>query len=356
MEPKKRLVYPDILKICAIFGVILIHTTANMLGMCPVGNGKWQIVNVISGLVRWSVPVFFMASGIFFLDPNKEIGTGRIFRKYIPRLVVALIFWGVAYELYYVAVDWVKTGAFPSALLWEGIKKVATGKSHFHLYFLYLIIGLYLVTPVLRVFTKHGTRRQIEYFLLLFFLFSGLFPLLIQFPPFSKFAALVTQMRMNVVAGYVGYFVAGYYFHTYPLKPRTTRVFYALGILGGAVTVVGTMLLSIHQGKLATAFYEGLAPNVMLMSFALFLFVKNRRCCRELSGRAAGRIGWLAGCIFGVYLIHDFFNMMLNSLHIHLIDYAPLAVIPAYTVLVFGLSLLITAVIRKIPILNKYII
>lgn len=360
MDKKSRLLYPDSLKIIAIFGVIIIHTTAVMLGSYSVSSWKWQVTNIFSSLVRFSVPVFFMASGIFFLDPAKDITIRKIYTKYIPRLIVALIFWGIAYEVYLVILSWMKTQVLHPSFLIAGLIKVATGHGHFHLYFIYLIVGLYVITPILRVFIKHATRQQIEYFLLLFFLFSGFFPLLFTFPPFSRFSSLILQMRINVVCGYVGYFVAGYYFDTFSFQKRTTKLIYILGISAGIMTLMGTFFLSDEHGKLVSILYEGLSPNVMLMSFAVFLFVKNCLANGIKSKKQTKQIAVLSKCTFGIYLIHDFFNITFKQIeklyNIHLMDYNPLITIPIYTLVVFLLSLGITAILLKIPVVNKYLV
>ncbi len=90
---KNRIIYADILRIIATFAVIVIHVSASKWYHSPIREFNWQIYNLYDSLVRWSVPIFVMLSGMLFLNPEKEITTGEIFRKYIFRILLAIIFW-----------------------------------------------------------------------------------------------------------------------------------------------------------------------------------------------------------------------------------------------------------------------
>ena len=90
----ERIVWADSLRVMATFGVILLHTASTQWGETPVSRWNWQMMNLYDSCVRWTVPVFFMLSGMTFLNPEKEITIKSIYKKYILRLVTALIFWG----------------------------------------------------------------------------------------------------------------------------------------------------------------------------------------------------------------------------------------------------------------------
>ena len=89
-----RILYPDILRILAVFAVMMIHVSASGFYTNPVQSFTWQVVNFYEWMVRWAVPVFVMVSGMFFLNPQKEITLSKLYRKSIFRIVMALITWG----------------------------------------------------------------------------------------------------------------------------------------------------------------------------------------------------------------------------------------------------------------------
>ena len=70
---KNRIVYADLLRIIATFAVIVLHVSVSKWYESPIREYNWQMFNIYDSLVRWSVPVFVMISGMFFLNPNKEI-------------------------------------------------------------------------------------------------------------------------------------------------------------------------------------------------------------------------------------------------------------------------------------------
>ena len=96
----KRIVYADLLRIIATFAVIVLHVSASKWYDTPVKDFNWQIYNLYDSLVRWSVPIFVMLSGMFFLNPEKFIPTSNIIKKYIFRILLAIIVWGLFYQAY----------------------------------------------------------------------------------------------------------------------------------------------------------------------------------------------------------------------------------------------------------------
>ncbi|OWV15443.1 hypothetical protein B7991_14560 [Fibrobacter sp. UWB3] len=77
---------------------MMIHVSASGFYTNPVQSFTWQVVNFYECMVRWAVPVFVMVSGMFFLNPQKEITLSKLYRKNIFRIVMALITWGLFYR------------------------------------------------------------------------------------------------------------------------------------------------------------------------------------------------------------------------------------------------------------------
>ena len=164
-----RLAYADLLRCTAMLAVIVVHITGGALEASPVGTPDFMVLNVYDGLTHWCVPVFVMLSGMFLLDPKHSLPPSKLFFGHMLRIAAALAVWGTAYAL----VERVQV----HGLSWESVRaalyQVLLGKTCFHLWFLYMLLGLYLVTPVLRAFVRGAGRGDFHWFFLLVFVFTS---------------------------------------------------------------------------------------------------------------------------------------------------------------------------------------
>lgn len=348
---QKRLSHVDLMRVVNIFFMMMTHVVASGWHSEPVTSGSWMALNVYDSLVRFSVPLFVMISGIFFLDPEKPLTFRALFGKYIWRIVTAFLFWSF---LYAVGINWLTHRAFSTAFL-VGVAKDFVG-GRYHLWFLFMIVGLYLITPFLRRITE--SRRLTQYFLALAILFGMVVPALRLMPVIDKVLSLVVdKMHLHLVLGYTGAFVSGYYFHRYPLSRRARYGAYALGALSVVATALGTRLLSVAAGAPSSLLYSTTLPTTYCTALAVFLLFDNGLAHRTFSEKAANRLAWLSKLSFGMYLVHDVFIQAFEKvLHLSAVSFHPALATPLLTGAVFLLSFLATWALSKIPWLNKYIL
>ena len=113
------------------------------------------------------IPLFIMISGAFFLDPGKNISTESMFKKYIPKAIWVFFCWSFFYALLEQSFfSGVKAqgpiGAWHLLDMERLLKSVLLG--HSHLWYMYTLIGLYLITPLLRIFTQNAKKILVDYF------------------------------------------------------------------------------------------------------------------------------------------------------------------------------------------------
>ncbi len=348
---QERILYADALRIVATFGVIVLHVAATKWYSTPLESANWQIMNIYDSVVRWAVPLFFMLSGMFFLDPDKDISTRKIYFKYIPRILAALVFWGIAYNIYH-ACQW-----FSGEELLRHIAKIPT-KIAFecawpHLWFLYAIIGLYIITPILRVFTKYASKQEIEYFLIIFAFIGLCIPLANGI--FSKLG-MHTRIQFSIVelSGYAGYFIAGYYFSHFTLEKKPKRILKIAGGVSLIATIVLTAVFSIKGNKPTELFYQYLTLTTMFEAYALFLIFKDY-FEHKATVKSADFIVKISKLTFGIYLVHEFFNIIFGTIGFSVDIISPIVMIPLRSIITFILSMLVILVVSKIPVLKKYI-
>ena len=160
-----RIVYFDYLRIFAIFAVIINHCTIS--DKLDVRSFEWSVSNTYFSVVQWGVPVFVMISGALFL--GREQTLQKIFRKNILRIATAFAFWSALYACWRYFVTHEKNSIREMVL--------SMIKGHYHMWFLFIIIDLYLIVPLLNKIVEDS--KLAVYFVILAFLFTFLFPQMI---------------------------------------------------------------------------------------------------------------------------------------------------------------------------------
>ncbi len=344
----------DLLRIFCVLTMITIHVTGPLLeSVYALGSTEWMQANGFGSCVRFSVPVFVMISGAFFLDPDRPLTAKKLFGTKLVRILTAWLFWSVVYA----AVMWGRRGY--NVLQGETIGRIfdsAFRENHFHLWFLPMIAGLYLTVPLLRKIT--ADKKATEYFIAAGFVADFIFAKLPQIEAIRPYTYdLVKNSNLFFFYGFSVFFAAGYYFSHYEIKPWLRRSIYALALASFAVTACVTYDLSVKKGELDASAYASLLPNTAISAFAVFLFFKNVVSKIKFSERASRVIAKISAWSFGVYLVHVLVReFMVKNLGITGADFSPLWFIPVSVLGIFTVSLVFSAVLNHIPFLRKYIV
>lgn len=346
MNMNKRIDWLDILRITSIICMMILHSAASSWYSEPVASVNWHILNLYDGLVRFCVPIFIMISGALFLDPAKEVPAAALYRKYIPRILYAYLFWSVCYT---VIPKFVLSPApydnLGKEILWGVIG------SHHHLWFCCAITGLYIITPLLRCIT--ADRKMTEYFLAASFVFAILIPTLQEFYPFSYTSLITDRASLFFLCGYPFYFVLGHYLYQKDLSQKAVLIICLCGIPASFVTIAGTAFLSLRQHLPTEVLYGYLTPNCAMQAASVFVFFKyivSRAVLNEKQKRLITRLSALS---FGMYLVHDLFNMLLIYSGFSVTAFSPVIAVPVMTAVVFICSLVSVCILNQIPFLRK---
>ncbi len=342
--PAERVAYFDLLRVLASFAVVILHLSAQNWGTLGAESTAWRVFNFYDGMVRWAVPVFVMISGALFLD--RPPAWEKLWQRHILRIAAAFVFWTAVYAL----VSYLRDGTAGQPLVHELLG------GHYHLWFLFMIAGLYLIVPFLAELVK--SERLVRYFLLLSLLAAFLLPqvaaVIAEFSAdgVSVLGEILADLRLNFVMGFTGYFLLGWYLHRHEPGRGAVLAIYALGALGFAATVLLTRSFSLRQGAPCSVFYGFLTTNVLLEAAAVFTLAK--RCC---SGRCERFFAALAPYSFGAYLVHP---LVIETLGTHFgldtLSFQPALAVPAIALLVFAVSYAVSWALSHIPVLGKYIV
>ena len=204
---RKRILYFDALKILASYFVILIHVTAEQYYSYTRDLSRY-INWGYNAFSRWAVPVFCMVTGALMLSRELKIST--VIKKNILHIGFLLFFWGMYY--------WIVPGRnFTLLGVWNALNSLISGKAYSHLWYLYMLLGFYIVSPLISKITQNSSKRTIEYFLLSPSFHNNRHPHLSSYYPLLR--ELLASLKFCFVGGeYLFYFLAGYYLSTYPWK------------------------------------------------------------------------------------------------------------------------------------------
>lgn len=334
----------DAIRAVAIVMVVATHVTSSALYL-PVGSANWWGGLFWGSLVRPSVPLFFMCSGALML--GRDIPFRRLFGHNLFRIVAAMLVWAFLYQVYFLLPDGLSLSA-----LWEAVKHTILLHHEFHFYFLHILILVYCFVPIVRVFTRHATRRELEYLLVVWFVTGIAIPLLKQFWPFTLVDALESWYLLPMAYSSIGFCLLGYYLRQYGGTIR--RHWYVLALLGGfALVFIGSGASSLSSGALSTIFMEGMSPGPMFMAAGLFGLILQVRHWPEFLRRFTSRLAQASFCI---YLCHVFPLYLLQGRGVAASAWLPLLSIPGLTLLILALSWLVYEILHRIPVVKTYLI
>jgi len=352
--------YLDVCRILAIVCVVLIHLVAYPWQITSLGSEDWSVLNFYAGASRWCVPLFVMVSGALFLVPEKKLTLRELYSRYIPRFIVALLFWSTLFYLiqhYNIR----SISDFMSIDKREFILNVMRGHPWHH-WFIFMIAGIFITLPILKRIA--GDESVLRYYLILWFVIQGVIPMLpnllsaIQEPnrivvDIVELLSLYNEKLLpSLVIGYPGYFLLGYYLHTTSVSPGTRWAVVVLGILGIAYTIEMTALASLKDGAPTPIFQDALYANSGFPAAAIFLLAK---WCVPETFRGSRLLATISAASFGVFLTHGLVSYFLERNGLRIEVFPVFWGVPVITMSIYVVSLGIALLIRRVPVVRDYI-
>jgi surface polysaccharide O-acyltransferase-like enzyme len=332
--------------------VILLHASIEPIPATVTPDStnvltQWWSVNIYDSLARPCVPLFVMLSGALLLQPSKVDEPLKVFfKKRVSRIALPFLFWMGAYFAWDILVE---HQALTGQFVWAGL----VGGPYIHFWFFFMLIGLYLITPLVRIFVAHADQRLMKYFFALWLIGVSVVPIL---------NLLMTHdLNSNVflITGYIGYFLLGLYL----LKVNINRKLLLVATFSGIIwTALGTYWITATiGGNKQFFFYDYFSFGVVLSSIALFLLLSqtNYGKIKNRFPKLDRLIHYISKNTLAIYLFHF---MILETLEngylgfkISLATINPIIEIPLLAGVTLAICLLILYPLSKIPYLNKLI-
>lgn len=301
-----KIIWVQNLRIFACLSVVMIHVIAGWFetaGSVQISNNRWILDNVIfQVLIRHAVPIFIMVSGYLLLNPKKEFNIKKL-KWYIVKMLIVLLTFGYVFAL----IENIINDGFDNIIstLIKSFVNLIQEHSWSHLWYLYMLVGIYILTPVFRKFIEYAEEKEVKFVLIILLILSFVIPTINNITNMK-----ITTFYLGVpIFSYIFYFLIGYYIgNNYIVK--SNKLIYILGIIG----VIGYMTLcfikkynsniNVGNTNIFTCLYS-------ILVFKLFAsekikFPNNKINCN------------IAKYSFTIYIIHTFWlNLFNKGFHIY---------------------------------------
>ena len=341
-----RLLWVDITRIIAIIAVVAIHVDSGfVLAWNKISWTDWWVSNVYSGLIRFAVPIFVILSGYLLLDKQED--ESAFFTKRFYKVIIPLVAWSMIYTLFK------NNYNIFSIFTQDFVKQFFSGNVYYHLYFLYIIAGLYIITPLLRSVLAKVDMRDVYYYLTLWFIFTpvaGLFEIF----------GYNTLFTLEAATGFLGYYILGY-----AIKKTliTDKIIYLSGLLVAVsivVTIIGTYILTNNSGQFDNSFIGWDSITTVTYSAGLFILLHESLSHISLTGlwpKWENFISAISGTTMGIYLIHPillyFISPGISEVSLLSVNVlSPILSVPLVTFLLVVSSFVIVLILQKIPLIR----
>ena len=375
-QKNQHIVWLDVVRFIAMFTVVCCHCTDpfNFYPGTAPNIGEIKLWGAIYGSVlRPCVPLFVMITGALLLPVRGDAST--FYKKRIPRVFYPFLIWSVLYNLF----PWITglLGLNPQIILdffpyaGEEVMQQSFSVSleyilmipfnfsilAVHMWYIYLLIGLYLYLPVFSAWVEKASERAKLMFLLAWAV-TLLLPYYYQFVSNYLWGTCSWNSfgMLYAFAGFNGYLLLGHYLKNLEWSLKKTL---AIGIpmfaAGYAVTFLGfrhITALPEYTDEMLELFFTYCSLNVVMMTIPVFMLAKKVKVNSERMKKALAN---LTVCGFGIYMIHYFFTGP-SVVLMRAIDMPIGLQIPVAAILAFAVSWGLVWLIYRAGKVAKYIV
>lgn len=298
----------DVMRCISCLMVVTTHTCANIMATfsseLPIDiEGQWLAFAALKCITVSATNLFVMISGIFFLSPERNVSISKIWSKNILKLSVAYILWCAIYALlriYYLT---------PRQLSWNIFFEEFMNREG-HLWYIPMMLSIYVLVPLLRVFSCNAERKH---YLYLIGLLVGaimlntinVFGNLYEYNGSDVVSVIIGNTPTGTICQYTFYCILGYFLYSYMPKLKTRICIYILGILGLLFMIWMTTFFYIEKGATDSLLIQDkfiigtLAKNTALFIavIAVFSKIEMSKCFKKVLSK-------LSSATLFIYLSH----------------------------------------------------
>jgi len=340
-----RIVWIDFIKVFSMLAVIVLHSASPILyRLKHIDFSDWMAGNIYEGMVRMAVPLFFMVSGVLLLGSKKEESLVDFFQKRFSKVVIPLLVWSLVYILI------TKYSHGKNIDILTHVFYSFNKPQYYHLWFMYAILGIYLILPILKIFIQNSSKELQWYFVGLWFVVA------VALPFFNHFhlIQLWVKSHLPMMVGYMGYLVLGYLLAKIELNKKIFFTALLFIVLASATTAYGTYYLSTEAGKFVGYLHGnfGLLTFILAVTYFIILkFIGEKILVKH--ERVSSAITLISASSLGIYLVHPIFLRVFNKLGFNVFAGPAYLMVPAVAIVTLLCSFIVIYLIQKIPVVKQ---
>ncbi len=335
--------YLNFISVIAAISVLCIHTNGCFWTFSST-EIYWKTANVLETLFYFSVPLFFMITGITLLDFYDRYNLKQFFTKRFHKTVIPFIAWSLIGLVWKVLCHKIDISEINIKLIYQGI----TSTSIVTIYWFFTsLFTVYLCMPVFAAINKNQRFQVFSYLVIAGFILNILIP----FIKTQTGSDLNTPYKIPMVSSALFWVPLGWLLHNIKFSRLHKVIIHLFATIGFFIHLIGTYIISMNAGEVLKTYkgYENL-PSV-LYSIGVFILLKDIGTYIMAKPKANRFITWLNTFSLPIYLMQFIFldlgKRFFNSFSIIYRLGAPLVIIP--------IIIIITILLRKIPIINRIV-
>ena len=325
--------------VCAA-GVIVIHVFAgfDLSVVPPLRLALWQTLQIVLG--RFAVPAFLLITGYLTLDPMRTVDLDKV-KAHVKRLLLILGTFGLAFCI----IEAFATKGISLSSVARAIYALLCGNSWDHMWYLYVLLGLWLLMPLWRYLATNATQTEYRWILLVLFICTlcvYCIDWVIWIDLYSPLAIGIPAPFYLLMGGYVRRFVPN-------RVPRLREA--ALASL--VILVVLAAGYTVARGEMAVYFVHYSNPLIAVLALAVLDELRNLdiEALREHPAWIAVEL--ISRESLGIYILHP----VLINLAYKALGGTPAAMPPLWGVIVWACALLFgygaSRLLRELPFFDE---
>lgn len=343
-ERSRSIQYINRLRILAIYLVVTAHVAIWLAMEAQAFTFDWWVGGWLFYLGHASIPIFVMISGALLLADSRRESARQFYRRRLFRVGVPLVFWTAVYLAVRVFVD-----GEPLTVT-RAVSLILSADPYYHLWFLYMIFGLYLVTPVLRTFVRHAGQAQRLGVIVIGFVLANAY--------FQADVLFWDNQRciFTMFLPYIPYYLCGYELRRINPKKVPAR-YLVLAVLVSALYLAAFFNVFMErEGGIGVRYlFDFFTLPVVFLSIGIFWAAYLHDAATESpKGSRRTAMEWIASTTLGIYVLHP---LVLKGLRRTLSDRAGdgafVAAVIVVPLITFIACDLITSLLMNVPILRR---
>lgn len=343
-ERSRDIQYINKLRILAVYSVVTAHVAIWLAMDAEAFTFDWWVGGWLFYLGHASIPIFVMISGALLLDDARQESAGQFYRRRLYRVGIPLVVWTAVYLVVRVYVD------DERLTFGRAVALILSADPYYHLWFLYAVVGLYLVTPALRAFVRHSTQGQRLGVIILGLLLANAY--------FQADVLLWDNQRsiFTMFLPYIPYYLCGYELRRIDPRKVPSRYLVLAVIVSALYLAAFFNVFMEREGGIGVRYlFDFFSPPVVFLSIGVFWAAHLRDVTAQpLAGWRKTLLEWVASTTLGIYVLHP---LVLEGLRRAFSDQAGdgnfVAAVIVVPLLTFVACDLITSLLMNVPVLRR---